>query len=570
VFQGLKALNKAVVKAKQFEVLKAARRAKESAGAEGPGRAAEKAERLKAAAKGVEAGRATLVLASRLGLPDEALDDAAMRRFLKTTGYNGAPDLDELAALSAPGAGGAGAAEGAALARILGAAPVRAALAEFERAVEGPLRDWNAFSDRGKATDRGKAPAVLPPPPDGGDAPGETIGGEPGVGSCAESDDVSEATSGELDEETLGLLERIRGARAGAVGPEGEDGSDGDSEMVLDADGVTESGSEEEGDPGSDELDDETRGLLARLRAATESRGHGAEGDSGGDEMSIEWEGGEGEGDGGGPASDSDSDGDGEGGLVIRRAKDTTGLLGKQLERVLEKQGRTDELQRIRTEKARGGKGASGGKGAKEGQPGEKPVKNRMGQRQRRKLLLMQFGEEANHVKKEREAALQAQERGSREGDGQDGGGGPEELHPSWQAKKKAGAGQAAPQGMKIAFGEDGEVAEARSLAARGGGEEGGRKRKRDRHQPGAPEPGSGADPGRERKRTGEGGGRALKGAPAAGPVAGAERGGEREVRPAGAPSYGDIHPSQLARMQAARTAAISTAGFAGKKITFD
>ena len=81
----------------------------------------------------------------------------------------------------------------------------------------------------------------------------------------------------------------------------------------------------------------------------------------------------------------------------------------------------------------------------------QKKPKKRMGQRARRALAEQMFGDNANHVKMEREEReRQRKQQADQEAN----------MHPAWAAKRAAAAAlAAAPKGRKVAFGEDGAVA---------------------------------------------------------------------------------------------------------------
>ena len=99
----------------------------------------------------------------------------------------------------------------------------------------------------------------------------------------------------------------------------------------------------------------------------------------------------------------------------------------------------------------------------------EKKPKKRMGQRARRLLAEQIHGQNANHIKQEREE----QERRVRQAREQE-----QNMHPSWAAKRAAAnALAAAPRGAKVTFG-DGEN-DGSSRGGRGGGRggDGGRGR---------------------------------------------------------------------------------------------
>ena len=81
----------------------------------------------------------------------------------------------------------------------------------------------------------------------------------------------------------------------------------------------------------------------------------------------------------------------------------------------------------------------------------EKKPKKRMGQRARRALAEQIYGDNANHVKMEREEReRQRKQQADQEAN----------MHPAWAAKRAAAAAlAAAPKGRKLAFGEDGVAA---------------------------------------------------------------------------------------------------------------
>ena len=81
----------------------------------------------------------------------------------------------------------------------------------------------------------------------------------------------------------------------------------------------------------------------------------------------------------------------------------------------------------------------------------EKKPKKRMGQRARRALAEQMYGDNANHVKLEREEReRQRKQQADQEAN----------MHPAWAAKRAAAAAlAAAPKGRKVAFGEDGTAA---------------------------------------------------------------------------------------------------------------
>ena len=81
----------------------------------------------------------------------------------------------------------------------------------------------------------------------------------------------------------------------------------------------------------------------------------------------------------------------------------------------------------------------------------EKKQKKRMGQRARRALAEQMYGDNANHVKLEREEReRQRKQQADQEAN----------MHPAWAAKRATAAAlAAAPKGRKVAFGEDGAAA---------------------------------------------------------------------------------------------------------------
>ena len=134
----------------------------------------------------------------------------------------------------------------------------------------------------------------------------------------------------------------------------------------------------------------------------------------------------------------------------------------------------------------------------------EKKPKKRMGQRARRQLAEQMYGDNANHVKMEREE----RERQKRQAAEQEAN-----MHPAWAAKRAAAAAlAAAPKGRKVAFGEDGVVAGDRGHA--------GQKRE----VPPPPPPGGGGR-GEGRDFGGRGGGRGGRGG---GRDSGGRGGGDR------------------------------------------
>jgi len=252
--------------------------------------------------------------------------------------------------------------------------------------------------------------------------------------------------------------------------------------------------------------------------------------------------------------TNDDSSGDG-GSLIVRRASDATGLMGAALERRLAIEGRTEELRRVQMARrrrerreaaegrARGGDDGGGDDGGdapapstepkltrrRKAVPGagsaaaadadvNSPPKNRLGQRARRWLAARQHGADAHHIRAKREA------RGETATD-LDG------------PNRRAGGG---------AVGGD---CQGGGRGGRGGGGRGGR--------------GGGGRGGRgEGPHT-----TAPRRSAVAGPVSAA---------PLQRPSYGDVHPSLAARLQArARVPPVGGggggggAGAGGKRIVF-
>lgn len=172
----------------------------------------------------------------------------------------------------------------------------------------------------------------------------------PGPGLNAVAGDDNKGENGVGDEGSEGERGVGRSGRGTAASDDGDDSEDGGSS------------------PSESELDDETLALIDKLRGARGGRdaaGPDGEGESGSvgeseDSGVMEWngEGASDMSDGWGReedcvASSGSGGSDGDDGVVVKRASDALGLLGRLRERVLERQGRTAELQQWRAEERR-------------------------------------------------------------------------------------------------------------------------------------------------------------------------------------------------------------------------
>lgn len=197
--------------------------------------------------------------------------------------------------------------------------------------------------------------------------------------------------------------------------------------------------------------------------------------------------------------------------------------------------------------------------------PAKKKPKKRMGQRARRAIAEAKFGQNANHIKAEREEQMR-RERQAREQEEM------AKMHPAWAAKRAAAAAlAAAPKGTKVSFGDDGDAVGVQKLKRTSEGAQ--VRNERDGKKSTTPKPKAPKPPKVHieiKGGTGEVVGKVTK---PMGP-SGAKKDDDKSAKkkPSGGydgynPDAAESHPAWAAKRKAAEQA---TAKPAGKKIKFD